>query len=385
MISDATCAIAASYQAKKFGVKTGTNIGDARRMCPGLILVEASHSLYVDYHERIKTEIELHYPIEVVGSIDEMGLLLDSRHQDETVAVALAKQIKAGIRKNVGDLITCSVGIAPSRFLAKLASDIQKPDGLTVLHLHNMPGRIADWKLTDICGIGRRMEPRFHAAGIQSIEQLWAATSQQLHHIWGGVGGDRFWRELHGQDLGHFATEHRSIGHSHVLAPEFRKPPEAVIVAKRLLSKVASRLRRTDYLTRGISLSIRAEDRARGDSYVRLPQPISDTFTLMHHLDLMWPDVMAQAGWVRVKKIAVTVHDLQSALEPQQMELFTELQPTPPADLIRREKLSKIMDKLNQHYGRDSIALGFMPNQVKTFSGTKIAFSRIPEKEEFQE
>jgi DNA polymerase-4 len=99
----------------------------------------------------------------------------------------------------------------------------------------------------------------------------------------------------------------------------------------------------------------------------------------------MWPDVMAQAGWVRVKKIAVTVHDLQSALEPQQMELFTELQPTPPADLIRREKLSKIMDKLNQHYGRDSIALGFMPNQVKTFSGTKIAFSRIPEKEEFQE
>jgi DNA polymerase-4 len=385
MISDATCAIAASYQAKKFGVKTGTNIGDARRMCPGLILVEASHSLYVDYHERIKTEIEQHYPIEVVGSIDEMGLLLDSRHQDETVAVALAKQIKAGIRKNVGDLITCSVGIAPSRFLAKLASDIQKPDGLTVLHLHNMPGRIADWKLTDICGIGRRMEPRFHAAGIQSIEQLWAATSQQLHHIWGGVGGDRFWRELHGQDLGHFATEHRSIGHSHVLAPEFRKPPEAVIVAKRLLSKVASRLRRTDYLTRGISLSIRAEDRARGDSYVRLPQPISDTFTLMHHLDLMWPDVMAQAGWVRVKKIAVTVHDLQSALEPQQMELFTELQPTPPADLIRREKLSKIMDKLNQHYGRDSIALGFMPNQVKTFSGTKIAFSRIPEKEEFQE
>ena len=385
MISDATCAIAASYQAKKFGVKTGTNIGDARRMCPGLILVEASHSLYVDYHERIKTEIEQHYPIEVVGSIDEMGLLLDSRHQDETVAVALAKQIKAGIRKNVGDLITCSVGIAPSRFLAKLASDIQKPDGLTVLHLHDMPGRIADWKLTDICGIGRRMEPRFHAAGIQSIEQLWAATSQQLHHIWGGVGGDRFWRELHGQDLGHFATEHRSIGHSHVLAPEFRKPPEAVIVAKRLLSKVASRLRRTDYLTRGISLSIRAEDRARGDSYVRLPQPISDTFTLMHHLDLMWPDVMAQAGWARVKKIAVTVHDLQSALEPQQMELFTELQPTPPADLIRREKLSKIMDKLNQHYGRDSIALGFMPNQVKTFSGTKIAFSRIPEKEEFQE
>ncbi len=385
MLSDSTCAIAASYQAKKFGVKTGTNIGDAKRMCPGLILVEASHSLYVDYHERIKKEVERHYPIEVVASIDEMGLLLDSRHQDEAVAVALAKRIKRGITSNVGDLITCSVGIAPSRFLAKLASDIQKPDGLTVLHLHDMPGRIADWKLTDICGIGRRMEPRFHQAGIQTIEQLWAATSQQLHHIWGGVGGDRFWRELHGQDLGHFATQHSSIGHSHVLAPEFRKPSEAVIVAKRLLSKAASRLRRTDYRTRGLSLSVRTEERGRGEAQVRLSQPVSDTFTLMQHLDQLWPQAMAQIGWTRVKKISVTLNDLQSCSEPQQMELFQELQPMQPAEQTRRETLSKIMDKLNQHYGRDSIALGFMPNQVKTFSGTKIAFSRIPEKAEFQE
>lgn len=385
MVSDATCAIAASSQAKKFGVKTGTNIGDARRMCPGLILVEASHSLYVEYHERIKTEIERHYPIEVVASIDEMGLLLDSRHQDEAVAVALAKRIKAGILKNIGEVITCSVGIAPSRFLAKLASDIQKPDGLTVLHLHDMPSKIADWKLTDICGIGRRMEPRFHAAGILTIEQLWAATSQQLHQVWGGVGGDRFWREFHGQDLGHFATQHSSIGHSHVLAPEFRKPPEAVIVAKRLLSKAASRLRRTDYRTRGLSLSVSTEERTRGEAMVKLSQAVSDTFTLMQHLDRLWPEVMAQIGWARVKKISVTLHDLQSCLELEQMELFPELRPTSPADQTRRETLSKIMDKLNQHYGRDSIALGFVPNQVKTFSGTKIAFSRIPEKEEFQE
>ncbi len=385
MMSDATCAIAASRQAKKFGVKTGTNIGEARRMCPGLILVEASHSLYVDYHERIKTEIERHYPIEVVASIDEVGLLLDSRHQDETAAVALAKRIKEGLLKNVGEVITCSVGIAPSRFLAKVASDIQKPDGLTVLHLHDMPQKIVHWGLTDICGIGRRMEPRLHALGIHTVEQLWEATSQQLHQAWGGVGGDRFWRELHGQDLGQFATEHRSIGHSHVLAPEFRKPPEAEIVAKRLLSKVASRLRRTDYRTGGLSLSVHTEDRGRGEAQVRLPQAVSDTFTLMQTLDQLWPQVMAQIGWTRIKKIGVTLHHLQSCSEPQQMELFQELQATTPEDQTRRETLSKIMDTLNQRYGRDSIALGFIPKQVKTFSGTKIAFSRIPDQQEFQE
>lgn len=385
MVSDATCAIAASCQAKKYGVKTGTNIGDARRMCPGLVLVEANHSRYVDYHERIKKEVERHYPIEVVSSIDEMGLLLDSRHQDEAVAVALARRIKAGLAEHVGELITCSIGIAPSRFLAKLASDIQKPNGLTVLHLHDMPGCISNWKLTDICGIGRRMEPRFHAAGIHTVEQLWEASAQELHQIWGGVCGDRFWRELHGQDLGHFTTQHSSIGHSHVLAPEFRRPPQAVVVAKRLLSKAASRLRRTDYLTRGLSLSVRSEERGRGEAQVRLAQPVSDTFTLMQQLDLMWPEVMRQIGWARVLKISVTLHDLLSALEPQQMELFPELLPAPPEAKMRREKLSQIMDKLNQDYGRDSIALGFIPNQVKSFSGTKIAFARIPEKEEFRE
>jgi DNA polymerase IV len=385
MMSDATCAIAASFEAKKFGIKTGTNIGEAKRLCPALILVQADHSRYVQFHDKIKEEIEHHYPIEVVGSIDEMGLLLDTRHQEEAVALDLAQRIKAGLKKNVGECITCSIGIAPSRYLAKLASDLQKPDGLTVLHLHDMPGKIAHWKLTDLCGIGRRMEPRFHAAGIKTVEQLWVASSHDLHQIWGGVGGDRFWRELHGQDLGHFATQHSSIGHSHVLAPEFRKPPEAAIVAKRLLSKAASRLRRTEYRAQSLSLRVQTEDRRYGEALTRLPQAVSDTFSLMSCLDELWPQVMEQIRWARVKKVSVTLNQLQSCADPQQMELFQELQPVKAEDQVRREKLSKIMDQLNQNYGRDSIALGFVPNQVKTFSGTKIAFSRIPENAEFQE
>ena len=385
MMSDATCAIAASFEAKKWGVKTGTNIGDAKRLCPGLILVQADHARYVAFHEKIKEEIEHHYPIEVVGSIDEMGLLLDARHQEETVALDLARRIKAGLQKNVGECITCSIGIAPSKYLAKLASDLQKPNGLTVLHLRDMPAKISHWKLTDLCGIGKRMEPRFHAAGIRTVEQLWEASSQDLHQIWGGVCGDRFWRELHGQDLGHFATQHSSIGHSHVISPEFRKPPEAAIVAKRLLSKAASRLRRTEYRASSLSLYVQTEDRRRGEAQMRLSQGVSDTFTLMQCLDQLWPQAMEQIRWGRVKKISVTLNQLQSTAAPQQMELFPELQPVQSDTQSRREKLSKIMDQVNQDYGRDSIALGFVPNQAKTFSGTRIAFSRIPEIAEFQE
>jgi DNA polymerase-4 len=385
MVSDSTCAIAASFEAKKFGVKTGTNIGEARRMCPGLVLVEASHGRYVEYHEKIKKEIERHYPIEVVASIDEVGLLLDSRHQSEPVALDLARRIKAGLRDKVGECITCSVGIAPNRYLAKAASDFQKPDGLTVLRLEDMPEKIAHWKLTDLCGVGRRMEPRLHAAGILTIEDLWNAAPEDLHQVWGGVGGDRFWHELHGEDLGHFATQTRSIGHSHVLAPEFRKPPEAVVVARRLLFKAASRMRREGYRTSLVSLSVRTEDRNRGDADLRLPGHVSDTISLMQVMDQLWPVVMGQVRWARVKKVAVTLLDLKAASTPEQLELFPEMNPTSTEELARRDRLSSVMDSLNQRYGRDSIAVGFVPNQVKTFSGTKIAFTRIPEKAEFQE
>lgn len=385
MVSDSTCAIAASFEAKKFGVKTGTNIGDAKRMCPGLVLVEANHGNYVKYHEKVKKEVEKHYPIEMVASIDEVGLLLDQRRQSEPVALDLARRIKAGLRDKVGECITCSIGIAPNRYLAKAASDFQKPDGLTVLRLEDMPEKIAHWKLTDLCGVGQRMEPRLHTAGILTIEDLWNATPEDLHQVWGGVGGDRFWHELHGEDLGHFATQTRSIGHSHVLAPEFRKPPEAVIVARRLLFKAASRMRRGGFRTGVLSLGVRTEDRNRGDADMRLPRHVSDTFSLMQVMDQLWPVVMGQVRWARVKKVAVTLLDLEATSTPEQLELFPDSNAMSTEEVARRERLSTAMDALNQRYGRDSIALGFVPNQVKTFSGTKIAFTRIPEKSEFQE
>jgi DNA polymerase-4 len=248
-----------------------------------------------------------------------------------------------------------------------------------------MPEKIAHWKLTDLCGVGRRMEPRLHSAGILTVEDLWNAAPEDLRQVWGGVGGDRFWHELHGEDLGHFATQTRSIGHSHVLAPEFRKPPEAVIVARRLLFKAASRMRREGYRTSLVSLSVRTEDRNRGDADMRLPRHASDTFTLMQTLEQLWPVVMGQVRWARLKKVAVTLLDLEANSTPEQLELFPEMSLVSPEDVARREKLSSVMDTLNQRYGRDSIAVGFVPNQVKTFSGTKIAFTRIPDKEEFRE
>ncbi|OYW71353.1 MAG: hypothetical protein B7Z37_28045 [Verrucomicrobia bacterium 12-59-8] len=381
--SDATCAIAASHEAKKFGIKTGTNIGEARRLCPELITVMASHDVYVEFHHKIIEEVERHFPVHVICSIDEMACKLDAPRRRVDAAKDLARRIKQGLRERVGECITCSIGLAPNRFLAKVASDMQKPDGLVVLLPEELPGRLLELELRDLCGIGRRMEPRLHACGIRTMTELWEAERETLHRAWGGVGGDRFWHGLHGGVTEDDAPpEHRTLGHSHVLAPELRTPPAAGIVARRLLLKAASRLRRMKYRAKDLHLSVRTEEGLRCEAQAKFEEG-SDSIVLARLLTELWQKVMKQARWQRVKKVSVTLFGLVAEAAPRQLELFPSSGTA--ASKERREHLSHVLDEINQKHGRDSVVIGFTPDTVRTFSGTKIAFTRIPDREEFKE
>lgn len=381
VMTDATCAIAASAQAKQFGIKTGTNIGEARHKCPDLQLVLARHDIYVEYHHKIIQEVERHYPVNAVCSIDEMALRLDKRRRPLPAAIDLSKRIKAGLRRTMGECITCSIGLAPNRFLAKVASDIQKPDGLVFLTAADLPGRLLDLELRDLPGIGRRMEPRLHAVGIRTMRELWEASREDMHHAWGGVVGDRFWMALHGEPSEDEPEQDpKSIGHSHVLSPELRKPPQAAIVLRRLLLKAASRLRRSNHRATEMRVSLRMEDGLRGEASQRFPA-VNDSLALTDVMRRLWESVMQQTRWQRVKKVAVTLSGLESLTQPQQLDLFARGEDSRQ----RRESLSRVLDDINKKHGRDSIVIGFTPDTVRTFSGSKIAFNRIPDREEFKE
>ena len=105
-MAETTCAIAASYPAKAFGIKTGTLVHEARRLCPEVQLVPARHKLYVEYHHRILTAIDKHMPVEEVLSIDEVACRLDRKQQDPGVARTLALSIKSQIQGDVGECLT---------------------------------------------------------------------------------------------------------------------------------------------------------------------------------------------------------------------------------------------------------------------------------------
>ena len=132
-------------------------------------------------------------------------------------------KVKATIRQRVGDCMTCSVGLAPSLFLGKVGSDMQKPDGLVVITKNDLPDILHRLKLTDIYGIGVRIEHRLNRAGIGSVADLMQASRVQLRQAWGGVVGVLYYELLHGADLQFPSSANsQSISHQHVLEPEFR-------------------------------------------------------------------------------------------------------------------------------------------------------------------
>ena len=298
--TDSTCAIAASYEAKAFGVKTGTAIYEAKRLCPGLTCVLARHERYVEFHHGLIEEIERHIPVTAVCSIDEVACRLMDNEISVERSTEIAQSIKRGIAKTIGPYMRCSIGIAPNRYLAKVGTELQKPDGLVVLRAEDLPQKLYSLKLRDLPGVGANIERRIQAAGIKDLPGLFALNPQQMRTIWGSIWGEKLWYVLRGMELPDEITARRSIGHSHVMAPELRDAIKAKDVARRLTLKAASRLRRMEYYAGAMSFSARLEDDTRVHAEERFYRA-EDNKTFLDLLDKLWTQALRHSRGVRIR------------------------------------------------------------------------------------
>jgi DNA polymerase-4 len=385
--SDTTVAIAASVEAKRYGITTGTPVWRAKQLCREVVVTPARHRRYVEFHDAVIAEIERHIPVTRVCSIDEVACRLLDNENDRDTAMALARRIKAGIRANVGTCLTSSVGIAPNRLLAKLASDLQKPDGLVVFAADDLPAALYPLALRDISGIGAKMERRLARDGINDIRQLLDRRPRDAGDAWGGINGDRLWYLLHGVDLPEKPTQSRTIGHSHVLSPGSRGYEAARLTARRLLLKAGSRLRRKGYRARLLVLHARFEDdKSMWRTSIRLPAT-QDSFVMLARLDHAFPRLreMAHLHGRGCRMIGVTLCEIE-AVDGEQESLFAHLDPDDPlARETRGLALSRAMDRINERFGRHAVSVGPMTGGRIDRVGTKIAFGRIPELSEFHE
>ena len=387
--SDTTSAIAASIEAKVFGIKTGTPVWEAKQKCPGIAIVNARHDRYVEFHHLIEAEIDRHIPVYKTWSIDEVSCELMGPQRLKENAVALSHRIRAGLRDRLGDCVRCSIGIAPNQFLAKLASDMQKPDGLTVIEAQELPGRILPLVLRDLPGVGPNMERRLNEAGIASIADLWALKPEDARRIWGSKEGPAFVQRLRG--IGDYSQTDatRSISHEHVLPPQFRDAESARLILRRLGVKGGARLRRLGFVAGNLGIKVRFDDDTRWAADFRLTQT-QDNFVILAAIARLWEQMLGETGKPRGRYMKVGMW--LTGLVPKDevtLDLFggaSGLAQDDAAAAARRAKLWSAMDKLNQKYDRkDTVRIGPLPRHKSDFMGAKIAFNRIPKKEEFKE
>lgn len=400
MMADTTCCIAASYEAKAFGVKTGTIVADARRLCPEIVFVEARHELYVDYHHRIVEAVESCLPVTAVCSIDEMACRLMGRERPLLAAMELGRKVKATICAQVGEIMRSSVGLATNRYLAKVASDMEKPDGLVALPPDLLPEALLRLTLRDLPGVGAKTEQRLNERGIRTMAELLALNCEQAGQLWGSVWGERLWHWLQGEDFDMSETEHlKSISHQHVLAPEMRTPEKAWAVAHKLLHKAAMRLRTNNLWASSIGLAVgfavpRGPGAVDGAQHRSVPAPAvpissfgapkrgwhgelritecQDNQTLIAALRHLWESQPKRPEYEHPHFISVQL----GGLVPNHLHtlsLFDALDGEQS-----RSRLAAVMDELNQKYGMSTLAPATMLSAYKA-APTRIAFHSIPE------
>lgn len=371
VMADSTSCIAASYEAKAYGVTTGTGVREAKARCPDIELVLARPKLYVQYHHLIIEAIESCLHVDRVASIDEMyGRLMGRECLPENASV-LAHRVKQAIRESAGQHLRCSIGLGPNIWLAKTASKLNKPDGMTMILPEQMPEAICHLKLMDLTGIGRNMERRLHAAGVHTVAQLCSASESDLAGIWGSrVLGAMWWAQLHGKDLPPAPIQRRTVGHSHVLPPSWRTPGKAKAVAVRMLHKAAMRMRKLGYHAQLLDLGLRYVDGRRWHrhAYTGLCR---DSITLGRVLGKLWE----QCPPGMIQGVGVTLLDLvadRSATLP----LYT--------GRARLDALADQMDRIDHKYGRHTIYLGGMYGAQET-APTRIAFTQIPKLDDMRD
>lgn len=356
------CCIASSYEARAAGVRTGCSVRMARRLCPRIRIIKARPDRYIAVHHAFLAAIDTVIPVSEIESVDECWCRLMANERSPGRVGAITRGIKAAIRQRVGTL-TCSIGVAPNRLLAKVAGGLNKPDGITILPRSSLPGPLLELGLTDLPGIARGVNRRLRAGGIHTVADLYARSARQLRDAWGSVLGEYWWHWLRGDRLAGPRGHRRTVGHQHVLAPAYRAPERARGVGVRLLAKAAQRMRSLDFVATRLSLWVQVEGGGSWGDWAPVPRT-DDTAQLQRTMRDLWRS--APGG--RILQVGVRLEGLEPV--DAQLPLFP--------DERDRRSLMRAIDLINRRNGADAVYLGSMHHERKT-APRRIPFGQPPD------
>jgi DNA polymerase-4 len=337
-----TIIVTASYEAKSKGVKVGMKFTEAKRLVPDLIAVESDPVKYRYVYRKLMAILCDYSPNAVMKSIDE-GVIDFHGMQLNRSLVDIGYEIKQRLRDEVGCAMRCNIGIGPSRFLAKTAASLHKPDGLDVIDASNLRDIYKTMKLTDITGIAKHMEQRLNAVGIFTPIQFLDADIVSLQKVvFKSTIGRDWYQRLRGYEVDDRSFDVKTVGRQYVL--ESRNLNRSQIAARlhSLCESVGSRMRSQNKVARGVYIYVRTREHRFWHTcrLTQMPFYSDGTInTLAQQLFLNAPD--------DIREIGVRCYNLSDDND-QQLSFFGDM-------LMREQQLVSAIDMINQRFGDKTI------------------------------
>ncbi|WP_135554233.1 DNA polymerase IV [Paenibacillus cymbidii] len=371
--------VTSSYAARARGIRTGMLVSEALKLCPELILIRPDFDLYRQFSRRFMAIAYDYSPLIEAMSIDETFVDVTGSKQFGT-PLEIAETIQRRIRGELG--LPCSIGIAPNKLLAKIASDMKKPNGLVVLRRRDVPKVLWSKPCRDLYGIGGRTEDKLKRLNIRTIGELAAADEKLLVRHFGVVGS---WLKLaaHGIDESPVNPEqeaNKSIGHTTTLPHDLTEAADVRRVFLNLADQVGRRLRRQELVATTVQITIRDPDMKTITRSRTMDTPTND-------YDVFYREACAlfERHWTPGKPVRLLGITLQSLVEREraaiQLDLFDyEKQP-------RKEQLNRTMDRIRDKFGESAIlTLGMIGDDPSALirdrkrRGTSLQMDHLKEK-----
>ena len=338
---------ACSYEARKFGIRSALPISRAWKLCPQGVYVRPRMNRYVEVSQQVMDVFRRYTDLVEPLSIDEAFLDITGSVALLGPADEIARSIKKAIREATG--MTASVGLAPNKFLAKIASDLKKPDGLVVLQEDDVDQFLRDLPISRLWGVGPKTEARLHEMGFRTIGQLASASRESLVRTLGSLG-EHLYQLSHGKDDRQVVPdwERKSVGTETTFDEDTDDRDLLLRTILELSDHVAERLRKDEYRARKVTLKLRYSNfstHTKQHSLDRLIQTGDEIAAVARQLFSQFPLNR------KIRLIGVSAGDLHRGREdPEQLTLFATSNP--------KEKLGHTVDEIKEKFGIDSLRRG---------------------------
>ncbi|MGF9698351.1 DNA polymerase IV [Paenibacillus sp. MABNR03] len=344
--------VTCSYAARSRGISTGMVVNQAMKKCPELIVIRPDFHLYRRYSREFMKIAYRYTPLLEATSIDECYLDITGSKQFGT-PMEIAESIQRRIREELG--LPCSIGIAPNKLLAKMASDLKKPNGISILRMRDVPQILWHRPCNELFGIGKKTAEKLKKLGIETIGQLAKSDERMLTDVF-GINGT--WLKNSANGINHSSVQaereaNKSIGHTTTLPADISEMEDVHRVLLNISDQVARRLRKHEMLSQGIQITIRTPDMKTITRSRMMEVPTEDATIIYREACALF--AKHWSGGKPVRMLGVTLQNLIPREESVvQLDLF-EYEQKP-----KKENLIRIMDQLRDKFGENAVVTAGM-------------------------